>query len=37
MAASCSCWMGETGGASVRLTFPSEIVLADPALKSVQA
>ena len=28
---------GEKGGASVRLTFPSEIVLADPALKSVQA
>jgi two-component system nitrogen regulation sensor histidine kinase NtrY len=28
---------GEKGGASVRLTFPAEIVLADPALKSVQA
>jgi two-component system nitrogen regulation sensor histidine kinase NtrY len=28
---------GETGGASVRLTFPAEIVLADPAPKSVQA
>ncbi|HEX6119753.1 MAG TPA: PAS domain-containing sensor histidine kinase [Dongiaceae bacterium] len=28
---------GETGGASVRLTFPAEIILADPALKSVQA
>jgi two-component system nitrogen regulation sensor histidine kinase NtrY len=28
---------GEEGGASVRLTFPAEIVLADPALKSVQA
>ena len=28
---------GDTGGASVRLTFPAEIVLADPALKSVQA
>jgi two-component system nitrogen regulation sensor histidine kinase NtrY len=28
---------GERGGASVRLTFPAEIVLADPALKSVQA
>ncbi len=28
---------GEKGGASVQLTFPAEIVLADPALKSVQA
>ncbi|WP_119303322.1 sensor histidine kinase NtrY-like [Dongia deserti] len=28
---------GEMGGASVRLIFPAEIVLADPALKSVQA
>ncbi len=28
---------GEAGGASVLLTFPAEIVLADPALKSVQA
>ena len=28
---------GDKGGASVRLTFPAEIVLADPALKSVQA
>ncbi len=28
---------GESGGASVRLTFPAEIVLADPAPKSVQA
>jgi len=28
---------GEKGGASVRLTFPAEIVLADPTLKSVQA
>ena len=28
---------GEKGGASVRLTFPAEIVLADPAPKSVQA
>jgi two-component system, NtrC family, nitrogen regulation sensor histidine kinase NtrY len=28
---------GERGGASVRLAFPAEIVLADPALKSVQA
>jgi two-component system nitrogen regulation sensor histidine kinase NtrY len=28
---------GEKGGASVRLTFPAEMVLADPALKSVQA
>jgi two-component system, NtrC family, nitrogen regulation sensor histidine kinase NtrY len=28
---------GEKGGASVQLTFPAEIVLADPTLKSVQA
>jgi two-component system nitrogen regulation sensor histidine kinase NtrY len=28
---------GDKGGASVRLTFPAEIVLADPALKSVKA
>jgi two-component system nitrogen regulation sensor histidine kinase NtrY len=28
---------GEKGGASVRLTFPAEIVLADPPLQSVQA
>ena len=28
---------GEKGGASVRLTFPAEIVLADPTPKSVQA
>jgi two-component system nitrogen regulation sensor histidine kinase NtrY len=28
---------GEKGGASVQLTFPAEIVLADPALKTVQA
>jgi two-component system, NtrC family, nitrogen regulation sensor histidine kinase NtrY len=28
---------GEKGGASVQLSFPAEIVLADPALKSVQA
>jgi two-component system nitrogen regulation sensor histidine kinase NtrY len=28
---------GDMGGASVRITFPAEIILADPALKSVQA
>ena len=28
---------GEKGGASVQLTFPAEIVLADPAPKSIQA